>query len=328
MSENRKIFLGIDGGQSSTKAVVADDSGNVLGVGFGGSLNHGNLPDGREKLRNAIGDSVNEALRNARLPLIDEMIFESAHCGMTGGADYKEEIVREILRAKTLEVGHDALIALYGATAGKKGIIVIAGTGSIIFGVNEHGETARAGGLGYLFADEGSGFWLAVETIKLAIREQDGVIEESGLRKLVLSYFGVGEIRELTNAFYNWKISRDKIGAFAETILEIAAQNKSIENLVKAGAESLVENVKGAAQQLNFTNGFQVSPIGGMFQNELMKRVFRELLAEKIPNAIFVEPLFNPSIGAVILAYKNSGIEPSEEILANLKISSERFFRV
>jgi N-acetylglucosamine kinase-like BadF-type ATPase len=322
---NRKIFLGIDGGQSRTKAVIADQSGNISGVGFGGGLNHGNLPDGRKKLKEAITDSVNSALENAGLALIDETAFESAHCGLTGGADFKEEIVRGILRAKRLVVGNDALIALDGATAGKSGIIVIAGTGSIVYGVNDKGETARAGGLGYIFADEGSGFWLAVQTIKSAIREQDGVIPNCGLVKLVLDYFSTGEIRELTNAFYNEQISRDKIAAFAETVSEAAlGGNKLLENLIRTGAEYLCENVLGAATRLNFKGEFQVSPVGGMFQDVLMRKHFAGVLRRKIPQAAFIEPLFDPATGAIILAYKNSNIEINENLLANLQTSYER----
>ena len=323
--EKLRIFLGVDGGQSSTKAVVADESGNILGVGFGGALNHGHLSDGRAKLRNALVESVNNALLDAKLPLIERVIFESVHCGMTGGADFKEDIIRQTLKAKKLFVGHDALTALYGATAGKPGIIVIAGTGSIVFGINEKGQTARAGGLGYIFADEGSGFWLAVETIKLAIGEQDFVVPKHGLREMVLDYFAVGEIRELTNAFYNGQISRDKIAAFAETIFNAAADgNQTLENLIKNGAKRLVANVKGTAKQLNFEGNFQVSPVGGLFQNELMNRYFREILQAEIPESLFIEPLFNPATGAIILAYKSSHIEISEYILSNLKTGYER----
>lgn len=318
----KRLFLGIDGGQSHTEAVIADEKGNILGTGFGGALDHGNLPEGRERLKNAITESVNEALEKAGLLSIENTKFASVHCGLTGGADYKDDIVREIISAENLVVGHDALTALFGATGGTAGIVVIAGTGSIVFGINERGKTARAGGLGYIFSDEGSGFWLALETIKLAIKEQDVVIADHGLQNLVLNFFKVGEIRELTNAFYNNQISRDKIAGFAKTISERAESgNKFLENLIKSGATFLVENVKGAAKNLEFENrSFTISAVGGMFQSSLMKRYFVEILNEKITSAEFCEPKFPPSIGALFLAYQNSTVEISERILANLKI--------
>lgn len=324
MSESEKmLFLGIDGGQSHTEAVIADENGNILGRGFGGALDHGNLPEGRRRLKTAITESVNNALQKAGLSKIEKIRFASVHCGLTGGADYKDEIIREIIDAEKLVVGHDALTALFGATGGQSGIVVIAGTGSIVFGINEQGKTARAGGLGYIFSDEGSGFWLALETIKFAIKEQDGVISDCGLRDSVLDFFKVGEVRELTNAFYNDNISRDKIASFAETIsLKAENGNEFLKNLIKSGADRLVENVKGASKNLEFGNKiFKVSAVGGMFQSRLMKSFFVEILKEKIPNAEYCEPKFPPPIGALFLAYLNSSIEINERILTNLENS-------
>src|SRR5437762_295200 len=149
-----KIFLGIDGGQSSTKAIVADEFGNILGRGFGGALDHGSLPDSGKKLRDALSESVNEALGEAKLGSINE-------------------------------------------------------------------------------------------TIKLAIGEQDKVINESGLHRMVVEHFAVTEIRELTNAFYNGKLARDEIAAFAETIFKAAeAGHERLKSLIESGVQTLVENVK------------------------------------------------------------------------------------
>lgn len=220
------IYLGIDGGQSHTEAIVADENGNILGRGFGGASNHAEIPGGRERLENAIKDSVGAALKQALLPPIEEIVFASAHCGMTGGAIYKDEIIRSILRADNLTVGHDAPTALFGATAGKPGIVVIAGTGSVVFGINEKNETARAGGLGYLFSDEGSGFWLAAQMIRLAIKEHDDLIEKSGILEMVLEFFGRAEIREITDDFYNGKLSRDEIASLAKRAHKTAADSK------------------------------------------------------------------------------------------------------
>lgn len=319
----KKLFLGVDGGQSHTEAVVADENGNILGRGFGGALDHGNLPVGRTRLNSAITESVNAALEKAGLSTIENTKFVSAHCGLTGGADYKDEIVREIINAEKLVVGHDALTALFGATGGKAGIVVIAGTGSIVFGINERGKTARAGGLGYIFSDEGSGFWLALETIKLAIKEQDGVIPDYGLQNLVLDFFKVGEIRELTNAFYNGNISRDKIASFSKTIsIEAEKENGIPRNLIFIGINHLVDNVVAATYNLAFgEKSFIVSAIGGMFRSEFIKQNFIEILNSEIPNAKYCEPQFPPPIGALFLAFQNSNMEITGQILMNLKNS-------
>jgi N-acetylglucosamine kinase-like BadF-type ATPase len=317
-----KIFLGVDGGQSHTEAVVADENGNILASGFGGASNHAEHPGGRERLRNAILGSVGEALGKANLPPVEKTIFTAAHFGMTGGADYKEAIIGEIVKAGHFIVGHDAPTALFGATAGEPGIVVIAGTGSVVYGENKFGETTKIGGLGYLFSDEGSGFWLALQTIRLAIKEQDGLLAPSGLERLVLDFFGRGKIRELTNDFYNAKITRDDLASLAKSAHEAAAAGNSVlRHQIKFGTNVLVESVKSAAGRLGFQEKFPVAGVGGMFRGELMSRYFSELLQKEITGAVFTEPQFNPAIGALLLAYKQSKIEINELLLTNLKKS-------
>lgn len=313
-----EIFLGIDGGQSHTAAVIADIEGNILGRGTGGPSNHAEIPGGRKRLQDAITGSVGAALENAVLPPISETVFASAHCGMTGGAIYKEEIIAAILKSKLLTVGHDAPTALFGATAGKPGVVVIAGTGSVVFGINEAGESARAGGLGYLFADEGSGFWLAAQMIRLAIKEQDNLIESHGILPLVLDFFKRREIREITDDFYNGKISRDEIAALARRAHEVAAENELIRAQIAYGAEVLTESVRSVAGKLKFQTTFPVAGIGGMFRAPLMNEYFVSLLAKKVPLGEFIKPRFGPEIGALLLSYRQAEIEITEKLLGNL----------
>src|SRR5579863_1839915 len=145
-----QLFLGVDGGQSSTTALVGDDTGRVLGEGTGGPCNHVGAAEGRDKLARAVSESVAAACGQARLNLRG-VHFEAACFGMSGGPDDKEAILAKILPARKLIVTTDALIALSGATAGEPGVVTIAGTGSIAFGRNAAGKMVRAGGWGFLF---------------------------------------------------------------------------------------------------------------------------------------------------------------------------------
>lgn len=317
-----KIFLGVDGGQSHTEAVVADEKGNILGRGTGGASNHAEQPGGRERLANAIGGSVGAALQTANLPPLEKTDFASAHFGMTGGADYKEEIIRQIVRAENLSVGHDAPTALFGATAGRPGIVVIAGTGSVVYGENDSGAAAKIGGLGFLFSDEGSGFWLATQIVRLAIKEQDGLLAPDGLERLVLEFFGREKIRDLTNDFYNAKISRDRLAKFAEAAHEAALNgNQTVADQIRFGADVLAESVASAARRLNFQEHFPVAGVGGMFRGALVKKRFAEALREKCPAARFAEPRFGPAIGALLLAYKRAAVEIGDAVFSNLEKS-------
>ncbi|MBA2354824.1 MAG: ATPase, partial [Acidobacteria bacterium] len=162
-------YLGIDGGQTRTRAVVADATGQVVGRGVGGPSNHVEAPGGRDRLRAGVSDSVAAALQQAGLPVLAEIAFASVYCGMTGEADYKHEVIAPLLRTSALLVEHDAPAALAGATVGEAGIIAIAGTGSVVYGETSSGERARTGGWGYLFGDEGSGFGLARDAVCAAL---------------------------------------------------------------------------------------------------------------------------------------------------------------
>lgn len=320
--QDPKLFLGVDGGQSHTEALIADREGNILGRGFGGASNHAEIPGGRERLRNAVSDSVGEALQKKINVPIEKIVFESAHFGMTGGADFKREIIENTVNARILNVGHDAPTALYGATAGKPGIVVISGTGSVVFGQNVEEETVRAGGLGYLFSDEGSGFWLAAQIIRLAVKEEDGLFPDQGLQKIAKDFFKVEKMREITDAFYNGKISRDEIAKLSRKAQEAAAAgNEILESEIKYGCDVLVKQVKTVAEKLRFSDDFLVCGIGGMFNGKIFRETFAAVLSENVSRAKFKKPVFGPAIGSLLTAYRAAEVKITDTILNNLEQS-------
>lgn len=326
--KNEKLFLGIDGGQSHTEAVIADEHGNILGSGLSGPSNHAEQPGGRERLRAAVIESTAVALAEfwsgkselsgaSRDPSTFE--FAGVHCGMTGSADFKEAVIAGVLRTSKLTVGHDAPTALAGALGGNPGIVVIAGTGSVVYGENSDGKSVQIGGLGYIFSDEGSGFWLAAQAIRFAIKEQDGLIDDSDLCALVREFFGVTEIRQLTTAFYAGSIDRMQVASFAARVAEAAENgNGVLGNEIEKGARSLAESVKVAADRLGYFDRFQVSGVGGMFRGTLLRKFFDNILQSTVTGASIVEPRFGPAIGALIMAYRNMEIAITDDLLARL----------
>src|SRR5215471_3999984 len=112
-----KLYLGIDGGQSGTTAVIGDETGRVLGEGTAGPCNHVGAPERRAKFFSAVGDSVAAAAKAAGV----EPVFETVCAGFSGGAADKDPLTRELIRAQRYLITHDAHIALTGATGGKPG---------------------------------------------------------------------------------------------------------------------------------------------------------------------------------------------------------------
>jgi len=143
-----KLFLGVDGGQSGTTAVIGDETGRILGTGEAGPCNHAAGAEGRARFERAIRGSVGDACRQAGLDL-SEIEFEAACFGLSGGPEHRDEVLASILRCRRpFLLTTDAAVALTGATPEGQGIIVIAGTGSIAMGRNAEGRTARTGGWG------------------------------------------------------------------------------------------------------------------------------------------------------------------------------------
>ena len=134
-----QYFLGVDGGQSSTRACIGDETGRIVGVGGGGPCNHVSGAEARAKFVAAIQSSLRAACAQAGLD-IETVRFAGACLGFSGGPGGKEPILSEILPSDRTLVTDDALIALTGATAGNPGLVVIAGTGSIAFGRNGEGR--------------------------------------------------------------------------------------------------------------------------------------------------------------------------------------------
>ncbi len=215
-------FLGVDGGQSSTTALIGDDSGRVVGYGRGGPCNHVAAAQGRAKFTAAIRSCVETACAQAGLDP-DSVRFRSACLGFSGGPADKQNILHEILRCGRITVTHDALIALAGATGGEPGIVAIAGTGSIAFGRNAAGQTARAGGWGYIFGDEGGAFDIARQALRAALRFEEGWGPPTSLRQVLLDATGAGTVNDALHCFYTDEFPRDRIATIAPAIDQAAA---------------------------------------------------------------------------------------------------------
>jgi len=96
-----RLFLGVDGGQSSTKAVIGDQTRRILGWGAGGPCNHAAAGEGRARLERGVRESLEAACRNAGLDAA-AVCFEAACFGMSGGPEGKREILASILRTRRL----------------------------------------------------------------------------------------------------------------------------------------------------------------------------------------------------------------------------------
>jgi N-acetylglucosamine kinase-like BadF-type ATPase len=311
-------FLGVDGGQSSTTALIGDSTGRVIGFGRGGPCNHVGEAEGRDKFLNAVGGCVREACAQAGI----KAVFEAACLGFSGGPADKESLIHEFLTASKLFVTHDALIALAGACGGEPGIITIAGTGSIAFARAADGRVARAGGWGHIFGDEGSGFDIARQALRAALRYEEGWGPSTALYEKLLEVTGARNANELMHWFYTTDYPRSRVALFAQLVDLVAqAGDREARRILADAGRELFELGMRLHEQL-FTNGeaARVSYIGGVFRSELVRETFSGLWKARIESAQVGPPDYGPAAGALIEAYRLRGIHPK---LSNLPESEK-----
>jgi len=166
-------YLGFDGGGTKTHALVIDDSGNVIGEGRGGPSNP--LRGGYDSAFDSLREAATVALVSANLQAAD---ISAVHAGLAGAG--RRNVVRRILvflaqefPSALAQVSSDCEIALEAAAGTGPGVVLIAGTGSIAYGRNAAGETARAGGHGPWIGDEGSAFEIGRRAVSAVARIRD-----------------------------------------------------------------------------------------------------------------------------------------------------------
>ena len=299
-------FLGVDGGQSSTVAVIADQTGEVKGVGRGGPCNHTSAAEARERFLAALRTAVRAAEQAAGSSGIH---YEAACLGMSGGPQDKTTLAREIVSADHLLVTTDAQVALTGAAAGEPGIIAIAGTGSIAYGRNATGRTARAGGWGYLMGDEGGAFDIVRQALRAMLRHHEGWGPATALTGALLAATGAHDSNDLLHRLYTPEYPRSRVASFALLVDEAAQKGDAVAREILTGAaQSLAMYVAAVRRQL-FHRGepSHVSYVGGVFRSDLLRERFR-LIVELEGDASVHAPKYGPAVGALIDAYKLAGL--------------------
>jgi N-acetylglucosamine kinase-like BadF-type ATPase len=299
-----KLYLGIDGGQSSTTAVIGDESGRVLGEGTAGPCNHVGASERRAKFLAAVGDSVQQAARAAGLDTGDNApVFEAVCAGFSGGAADKDSLTRELIQANRYLITHDAHIALTGATGGQSGVIVIAGTGSIAYGRNAAGKSARAGGWGYLFGDEGGAFDIVRQAIRAALRQEEEWGGPTTLGAALIEATGAANVNDLLHRCYTPDFPREKVASLAPlVVLAAGLGDAAAAGILDGAAQDLATIAAAVRQQLFFPEETStLHYIGGVFRSEFLLTRFR-MLAELDDVTRVLPPIYSPVRGALLEA--------------------------
>jgi N-acetylglucosamine kinase-like BadF-type ATPase len=314
-----EYFLGVDGGQSSTVAVIGDENGRIAGWATAGPCNHVGAAEGRAKFLRVMGECLSQAAARAGLDTAVRPSFRAACLGMSGGPDDKTALLAELIDAGRLNVTHDAKIALAGALEGEPGIIVIAGTGSIAYGENARGEAARAGGWGYIYGDEGGGFDIARQALRAALREHEGWGPRTALTPALIELTGATNANDALHRLYTTEWPRSRVAELAITVDRIASEGDPVAaDILRQAAQQLALLAASVRRQLWGESGARVAHVGGVFQSAILLDRFRTLVMLD-GDSETEAPRRSPAAGALILAYRLAGLPTVPHPLTGIK---------
>jgi len=326
-------FLGVDGGGSSTRAVVITAAREVLGRGEAGPSNH--YAVGAEIAAQNCSYAATRAIDDAKRlrPGFQAVEIAAWGFGLAGvrrdsDSDKMRVFLSEVC-GKPFALETDVAAAHAGAFAGDPGVVLSAGTGTVCFGADEFGERFYADGWGPLLGDEGGGYWIGVEAAKAVCRSLDGRAARTRLVAPVLDALNVRDGEEMVRTVYAKDFSRERMAALAPMVLEMAENGCAeavdirgravlhMTRTVLAASRALLTRRRDRA--LGGQPGRLVPPLdlaialrGGLFDDDFLRAsmgfavgdAMVELKREFLPIASWrvVKPLYDAAVGAALLA--------------------------
>ncbi len=309
--EGARYVLGVDGGATKTLAAVLDlDSGSVH-IGHGGPSNEDAV--GARAAVDALLGAADSAMRSAG---IDGGQLTTAVIAVAG--TNTDSIAGHVRAARTEAwiVVNDVVGAWATATGGGPGVAVISGTGSNVFGVGPDGRAWRAGGWGHVLGDEGSGYWLGVQSIKAALRDRESSGPPTGLSEAAMEFFDAPSVEAAAHLVYSKPLTKGEIAAFATETAKLAERGDVVARaLYERGARELGEQIAAvirraclAGEEASGDGVFPVGLIGSAFK---AGPVFVEPLTRAIhacaPGARVAKVEMAPVGGSLILAVRACG---------------------
>ena len=304
-------FLGIDGGGTKTTCAVGDESG-ILATARSSGSNLVRL--GEAATRAALHDAIRQACSMAG---VDPSNVAGVCVGAAGAARPEvhqriAQIIAEVLPCRVQVVG-DMEIALQAAFGSGPGVIAIAGTGSIAYGRDSRGATARAGGWGFAVSDEGSGQWIGRCGLSRALRANDEDEHEAPLLARILAAWQLPGLDDLIPAA-NASPPPDFSKLFPVVLGAADAGDPLARSVLSQAGEELAQLASIVLRRI-FDGPEPNVPLamaGGVFrQSALVRQVFYNRIRTDFPHVSVNPTVIEPVRGALELA-RTAGEAPAE----------------
>ncbi len=306
--------LGVDGGATKTTVNIADLKGRIILEAAGGSSNYKSVGESitQKNLVKTVLDAMSRLEKNGKT------VFKSACFGIAGN-DYEYDLkiykkiifdgrLKDFLKPEKTMICNDSRIGLEAGSANKNRIMVICGTGSNCFGINQFGDEAHAGGWDYILGDEGSGYLIGYKALRAVMRAYDGRSEETILGRDILKYLNLKHVPDIANWVYGKDILKKKIAGIAGVVCQAADQGDRVsKRILHEEAKEVEIAISTLAAKLNIGDkDFDLVMVGRVFECEKhFKNVLFKMLKEEYPKINFKPLTRKPVLGAIKLAIQN-----------------------
>ena len=302
----RELVVGVDGGGTATRAVIMDAAQQVVAEGQAGPSNP--LRVGVAIATAAVRDAIDHACAQLSIHRDD---IRAAAIGLAGVRRLdirdrmREEFGQCLKEIKLIELLTDGEIALYGATDGAPGLVVIAGTGSICCGRNSQGKHVCAGGWGPIVGDEGGGSWISRKGLQAIAQATDGRGPKTALTAVALNYFKIAAAEDLSTAIYAPTITNDRLAGFGKQVVRVAQAGDEVARaILKSAGQQLGIAAVAVIRRLRMEDEeFRVAYVGGVYgAGDLVLGPMQTEIKRVARKAFLAPPLYPPSIAAARIA--------------------------
>jgi N-acetylglucosamine kinase-like BadF-type ATPase len=300
-------FLGFDGGGTKTDCVLLDATGSIVGQGRGGPANP--LRSGYDQTFSSLQEAAAQAVAAARIRSTEV----TRVCAGLAGAGRKSVIRRVMVflaqefPTALAQVATDYEIALEAAAGSGPGVVLIAGTGSVAFGRNAAGETARAGGYGPWIGDEGSAFEIGRRAVSAVARARDSDAPATMLTAMIPTSLNCPDWDDLILQIM--KTPDEVFPKLFPAVAEAAEKNDAVAmEILLDSAIGLGHLASSVIRRLGMgTAEFPLVKCGGVFdRSRALDAQVDSALAGAAPRAKVSRLEISPAVGAARIAARLS----------------------
>ena len=322
MMAANNFYIGIDGGGTKTALCAAGDNPPLLHYHKTSGTSW--REHGVFEVAHTLGDAVHTLLGDKFDQIAGMAMGLPCYGESVEGDRLLEQTIHNVFPGVPLYFTNDVEVGWAGSMALAPGINIVAGTGSIAFGKDNKGKTARSGGWSEFFGDEGSCYWIGRKVMELFSKQSDGRLPKDELYTIVSRELALkNDISFIDRIHSEYCNSRERVASMQLLAGKAAlAGSHCAKALYDEAVGELLQLVSAIRRQLDFTDKpWKVSYSGGLFKagDLVLPKFIREI--EKDGGKLCT-PLFNPVEGALLLAFQHFNPKGMIQIIKTLETSN------